>query len=207
MATTTTETASVKLEVALKNLAEAREALVPLVGEYADKGDYRSAKSAMELAQKLDEVTKGIAALVLGQDNGGKLPISQPTNSRWPSSFPTESKDFPFFYAEGDRLVMRGPSRDGTYYEQRIPKPHYDLIARKLHDCQRGGGIVRNQEMLNRAEMPVHEPGLILKLLASKGLLEPLQKGVYSFVDAADVRTAAQSVWDGLPRACTGRFG
>ena len=205
MATTTLETASVKLEVAKHHLAEAREALVPLVGEYAGKGDYRSAQSAMELAQKLDEVTKGLAALVPGQDNGGNLPMSQPTKSRWPSSIPTESKDLPFFYAEGDRLVMRGPSRDGTHYEQRIPKAHYDLIIRKLRDCQQGRGIVRNQEMLNRAEMPVHEPGLILKLLASKGLLEPRQKGVYSFVDAADVRTAAQAVWDGLPRA--GRFG
>jgi hypothetical protein len=183
----------------LESLQHAKEAVVALVGEYAGTGEYRLAQVAVGIAQRIDEEKGAIEGLASGKNNSPKTDYQTSSKPRDP--FPTQSKDLPFFYAEGDRLVMRGPSRNGTYYEQRLPKSHFDLITGKLELLQKRNTVVRNQDLLNRAEMPVHEPGIILKLLARKGVLVTIQKGVYSFANTENVKLSAQTVWDGLRRS------
>lgn len=188
---------SQKLMDVSTNLESARQGLVAVVAECVDSGDYDSAKAAMDIAQRVDDIAKAVKSLL--DTTSGERAGLPPTTGRL-SSFPTEAKDLPFYYADGDRLVMRGPSRDGTYYDQKVPRAHYDLIVAKLCTFRQKSEMVRNQALIDRAEMPVHEPSLILKLLAAEKLLVPLQKGLYVFADVEDFEKAARRVWDNLPR-------
>lgn len=177
-------------------LQEARTLMITLNEKHAQSRNWDAAERALGLARSIDAIENEMG-------NGGDNTMPK-SNSPKP---PNRGPELPYYYVDNDgKLVMRGKSRSRPegYYEQRILKDHYDLIVRKLGRMAQSFNDFYNQDLLDRSEMPVHEPGLIIKLLSKKGLLQEIRKGRYTFLKPQDLLTDASRIWSELPQE---RFG
>jgi hypothetical protein len=167
-------------------VVEAKEGLIALLGALASEGDWDQAERVKTWAKSLDDLAR--------QMGSGKATDLVATR-------PAPNEGLPYFYVDRDqKLVMRARSRDDGYYEHRVIKPHFDLIVRKVAQIHPIGVPFSSQELQNRNEMPVHEPLLIMRLFASKGLVRKLQKGKYVLVDGRGFESGAARLWTDLPR-------
>lgn len=177
-----------KLQKAKDQLRSAKETLIELSLSYAQgSSNWDAAQNLLEWARTIDSIEKRMEVV-----EGHSMPRTASSSPAQPSF---SSQRLPLFYVEHERLIMRGPSRDGGFYEQRVLKSHFDLILRKLSQKSKNANEFSLQELQDRREMPLHEPGIIVRLFTDEGLLEKTQKGRYAFLDPDSFGAKAESLW------------
>ena len=167
-------------------LDEAKTQMIELSTECQSASDWDAAERLITWARSIDAIKQEME----GKSGNGGPSVKQPTGST----------TLPYYYIDNGNLVMRGPSRNGGYYEHRIPKGDYDLIVQKLCEIARSSQDFYTQDLQNRSQMAIHKPSEIVKLLAQKGLLGDVRKGRYAFLKPETFAPDAARVWSELPR-------
>lgn len=180
----------------IDSLAASKQALVDRSSQLTSESRWDEAKRAIEWAKQIDGM---IAAL----SNGNGL-IHQPAVRR--TATDTQStrarRDLPYYYVEdeGDRLVKVGPSRDGGTYEHRVVRKNFELVLSRLRDMAGHTVEFETQRLVDRCDIPGHEPLIVVAVLEKHGLLIRLRRGRWQFADPAGFGRAADAVWQQLSR-------
>lgn len=165
-------------------LRQAQTMMVELSGRCAGtERDWDKAKALLEGARQID----GILALVSGQS------APEP---------PTEAdrRKLPYYYVERDRLVKVGRSRDGSTYEHRVTREHYDLIVSRLKELAKQGRTFETRRLVEQCDVPAHEPLIVVNVLSEQTLLEGLRRGRWSFRSPNGFAEAVSGVWSKMPK-------
>jgi hypothetical protein len=163
-------------------LHRAKAELVRLSNECASGSQFERAQRLLNYAESIGQIE---------MDLGSGFPVR-------PSSL---SAPLHFYVDDANKLVMRAASRTGGSYAHRVPRPHFDQILQKMIALADDGEVAfSSQSLQDSREMPVHEPLLVVRLLAKQGLIERLRKGHFKFRDAAGFAAEARGLWDTLPR-------
>ena len=178
------------LNKVVRSLGEATQHLISLNTSLQSQGRWDEAQRVLGWGRSLGEIAKEIGTMTAHPQ--------APTSLRQPH--PGDGSLL--FYVDRDnKLVMRASSRrNGGFYEHRILKAHYDLVCRKIASMAERGGTFRSQEILDRREMPTHEPLEVIRLFVKEGLLESVKKGTMAFVNHMEFAARATALWSRLPR-------
>jgi hypothetical protein len=187
------------LEAIKTGLKQAEKGLVELIADLSSQARWDWQRRATDWAQQVRSIRDELPN-ALGDAAG--TPAAIPVAKR-PS--PSVTQRLPYFYVDAGDVVLRGPSRTHEFYEHRIPKEHYDLVLDRLADL----AAANHQEVLpsslqDRDEMPIHEPGEVIRLLAQEGLLVKVRRGRYRFKDRDRFASEARKVWSSLPDSLPG---
>jgi hypothetical protein len=161
-------------------LRQAQTMMVELSGRCAGaQRDWDKAKALLDGARQIDNILR----LLTGQ---GPMP---------PPVVPPVGRKLPYYYIEYDKLVKVGRSRDGGTYEHRVTQDHFDLIVTRLGEMARQGRTFETRRLVERCDVPAHEPLLVVNLLGEQGLLESMRRGQWAFRDAQGFGDAVRGVW------------
>jgi len=177
------------------SLAASKQELVNRSNQLAADSRWDEAQTAIEWAKQIDGM---IAAL----SNGNGIPAHQPSIRR-ESPTPTARRthrDLPYYYVEGDRLVKVGPSRDGGTYEHRVTRKNFALVLARLRDMAGETTEFETQRLVDRCDIPGHEPLIVVAVLEKHGLLIKLRRGRWQFADPTGFARASDAAWQKLPR-------
>ena len=108
-------------------------------------------------------------------------------------------RKLPYYYVAYDKLVKVGRRRDGGTYKHRVTREHYDLITSRLCEIAKAGATFETQRLVDRCDVPKHEPPLVVHMLSQQGLLANIRRGRWSFTDQATFPKTVKTVWDHLP--------
>jgi hypothetical protein len=165
-------------------LKQAQTMMVELSGRCAGtQRDWDKAKALLDGARQID----GILSLLSGQR------VAEPPPS-------IDPRKLPYYYVEYDRLVKVGRSREGGTYEHRVTREHYDLIVAQLVELAKQSHTFETQRLLDRCDIPAHEPRIVAKVLDKHGLLDNPRRGQWVFSNREGLADAARGIWSKLPR-------
>jgi hypothetical protein len=154
-------------------------------------GHWDRAQCMLQWARDLDGMLTNL------RQNGAAAPRQVPPALNSPRPKPAK---LPYYAVEGDKLVKIGPSRDGTTYEHRVPRQHFDLIITQLTAIAARDGTFETPDLANRCDIPKHEPLIVLAVLEEQQLLNGVRRGRWAFFNKATFATDVQGVWAALPR-------
>ena len=170
-------------------LTQAQTMMVELSGRSAGtERDWDKAKALLDGARQID----GILAILAGRQAPDAQPAGRP-------SVPDRRK-LPYYYVEHDKLVKVGRSRDGGTYEHRVTREHFDLIVGRLAEMAKQGRAFETRRLVEKCDVPAHEPLIVVNMLGEQGLLDGLRRGRWAFLNADGFAVAVRGVWDKLPR-------
>jgi hypothetical protein len=191
-------------------LTQARDLLLTESQHAASHGDWGTAKTLMELAERADrlrEEVSGPAGL------GGPTPKQEGTQ---PASISGElsaspqlplRQGYPKYLVRDDSLIKRGLQRDRrAVYEHAVPQERYEQILDRLgqlasafaHGKQRPFSIEQIQHGL---DCPRYMTYVVVSMLLRHGLLLRARKGSYTFAAPAAFAATAAALWDQLKGA------
>jgi hypothetical protein len=96
--------------------------------------------------------------------------------------------------------VKVGPSRDGSTYEHRVIREHFDAVIDKLAEIASKTRTFETPELIRECDVPKHEPLIILAVLKQQKLLIGVRRGRWMFTNAETFGVDAQKVWSALPK-------
>lgn len=173
-----------------KTLEQAKQEMVRLSGRCAvTTGEWDRAQSLLQWARELD-------GMILGLKQNG----SSTYKAAAPAPRPARPSKLPYYFVEDDKLVKVGPSRDGGTYEHRVVRKNFDLITQRLMEMSRTGTSFETPDLVNRCDIPKHEPLIVLAVMEEQGLLLNVRRGRWSFSNAASFASDVLRVWTSLPR-------
>lgn len=171
-------------------LKQVKDRMVTLSTRYAgEEGNWDKAQFLMESARQVDEIRHRLS--------NGRTP-SAPRQTCQPPKRPRS--ELPYYYVEGDRLAKDGPSRDGSTYTHRVTRANYEQILAALKEIAESHSTFETQRLVDRCNVPKHEPLLVVDMLRKQGALEKLRRGRWQFVDAKNFEYQADNAWSRLPR-------
>lgn len=169
-------------------LRQAQTMMVELSGRSAGtERDWDKAKALLDGARQID----GILAILAGRQ------APEPPRVR-PSV--DDRRKLPYYYVEHDKLVKVGRSREGGTYEHRVTREHFDLMVGTLAEMAKQGRAFETRRLVEKCDVPAHEPLIVVNMLAEQGLLDRLRRGRWAFTNADGFAVAVRGVWDKLPR-------
>jgi hypothetical protein len=169
-------------------LKQAQTMMVELSGRSAGaERDWDKAKALLDGARQID----GILAILAGRQAPEPSRVRPPVDDR---------RKLPYYYVEHDKLVKVGRRREGGTYEHRVTREHYDLIVGRLAEMAKQGRAFETRRLVEKCDVPAHEPLIVVNLLGEQGLLDCLRRGRWAFPDADGFAVAVRGVWDKLPR-------
>jgi len=174
-------------------LEKAKGQMMESIQTAGQAGRWDRAQWMMEKAKSLDEMIHE-----LRQNGSGHAPLrAAPARATAPQ--PKYDK-LPYYFTESNRLVKIGPSRDGSTYQHRVTRDHFDAMIDKLADIAAKAKTFESPDLINPLDIPKHEPLIILALLEEQKLLINVRRGRWVFTNAEAFRQEAQNVWSKLPR-------
>ena len=87
------------------------------------------------------------------------------------------------YKVEGDRLVEHSVARNGNTYDHVAVDQHVTIVINKLRIMAKNKKTFYTKEVIDRGEMPVHEPRIVLNWIRSLGYLERVKKGQWKFLN------------------------
>ena len=156
-------------------------------------GQWDRAQSMLQWARDLDGMITG-----LEQNGHGSAPIRPSPAVHASKSWPPR---LPYYYTMGNKLVKIGPSRDGTTYDHRVTREHFDLMIAQLVLLAGEGKSFETPDLMGRCDVPKHEPLIILAVLEEQKLVINVRRGRWVFANAETFPADAQRVWSALPRS------
>ena len=172
-------------------LDQAKREMMRSIQTAGSAGQWERGKFLFQCASDIDSMIAGL------QRNGFS---AGPSRAATPAVQPPRPTKLPYFYVDGNKLAKIGPSRDGTTYEHRVIKEHYDLMIEKLAIMAREGKNFETPDFVNRCDIPKHEPLIILAVLEEQKLLVNVRRGRWTFVNPQTFAADVQRVWGALPR-------
>ena len=97
-------------------------------------------------------------------------------------------------------MAKIGPSRDGTTYQHRVTRDHFDLIIARLTEIAASRKTFETTDVVGRLDIPKHEPLIILAVLEEQKLLIGVRRGRWVFINPVTFAADAEQVWNKLPR-------
>jgi len=170
--------------------------------ELVDRSNRLAADSLWDEAQTAIEWAKQLDGMIAALSNGNGVPAHMPTIRREQPTSKTRRphRNLPYYYVEGDRLVKVGPSRDGGTYEHRVTRKNFDLVLARLRDMAGETTEFETQRLVDRCDVPGHEPLIVVAVLEQHGLLIRLRRGRWQFADPAGFARASDAAWQKIPR-------
>src|SRR2546425_2911335 len=165
----------------------------------------RSNQAAMtngqwDRAQFMLQCARDLDGMIIGLRQNGMTPAPvRPAALSSHAPKPRPAK-LPYYCVEGDKLVKVGPSRDGTTYEHRVTREHFDLMIGQLSVLATEGKTFETPDLIKRCDVPKHEPLIILAVLEEQKLLINVRRGRWVFVNVVTFQSDAQRVWAALPK-------
>jgi hypothetical protein len=154
-------------------------------------GQWERGKYLFQCASDIDRMIAGL------QRNGFSPAPARPMMPTTQLSRPTK---LPYFFIEENKLAKLGPSRDGSTYQHNVIREHYDLMIEQLTIMAREGKNFETPDLVNRCDIPKHEPLIMLAVLEEQKLLVNTRRGRWTFVNPETFPTDVQRVWNALPR-------
>jgi hypothetical protein len=163
-------------------LRQAKAELVRMANECSAASQFERAQRLLCHAQSVNEIQRDLETGLVAHH--------------------TLAAGLPHFYVDvADKLVMRATSKRGGQYQHRVRRAHYDLVVGRLAKMIRDGDeFFSTQDLQDRREMPLMEPLQVVRLLAHRGLVEPLRRGHFKFKSPRNFTAEAAALWDALPR-------
>jgi hypothetical protein len=194
----------------ISTLIRARDLLLHESQQAGTQGDWVSAKTLIELAERADQLRKEIPEQATGEAPAWKKETPKPARAIEDDdlgrrSSPPES--YPKYLIRDGALVKRGLQRGGEdVYEHAVPRDRYDQILRQLtkmasafaHAKQRPFGVEQIQRGL---DCPRYMTYVVVSLLMRERFLIRARKGSYTFAAPATFTTDAATLWDRLKGA------
>jgi hypothetical protein len=188
--------AEVILSGLVSTLEKAKRQMMESIQTAGEAGQWNHAEWLIQRAKDLDDMIIGL------RQNGtsADYPHVRPTGAAAPKSRPER---LPYHYIEANKLVKVGPSRDGSTYEHRVVREHFDAVLDKLAEIARKTRTFDTPDLIRRCDVPKHEPLIILAVLKEQNLLINERRGRWVFTNAETFGVDAQRVWSALPRQDT----
>ena len=173
-------------------LGEAKKQMIETSSLLAQSGgDWDAAQRLLARAREIDAIRSDLDNMI----RSGPILFNMPRDRE-----PLHA-NLPYYQIEDDRLVKVGKSRNGGTYKHRVPKEHYDIIVAKLVDFARSGRpYFLTQDLIDRHDMPNHEPNLVINLLEEKAVVRRVTRGRYAFSHREAIQEQAETIWRELPR-------
>lgn len=169
-------------------LEQAQALMVDLSGHCAGADrDWDKAQRLLDGARQVDAILATLRGEAAPAKSGGSI----------------RPRKLPYYYVEDNRLVKVGQSRDRGTYEHRVTREHYDVIQSRLCQMADDSSVFETQRLVDRCDVPRHEPLIVVNMLAEQRLLVNVRRGHWSFADKDAFRSEVARVWSGLPRAST----
>lgn len=176
-------------------LEGAKTALTHSIQEASAAGDWDAAEHLVQWAREVGgmlETVAGVPHPANGRPAFSAVALTASRGSR--------PANLPFHCTEKNKLVKVGASRDGTTYEHRVTREHFDLIIENLATMAQGADAFETTELNQRCDVPRHEPKIVLDVLEEHHLVRNVRRGRWGFTNASGFATEAQAVWSALPR-------
>ncbi len=175
-------------------LQSAKQKMIALSQAAATDGQWHRAQHLLHHASATDSIINGLSRDDDNCDSSLAFPLRSPK--------PGPGK-LPFYYVDRNKLVKVGEkkSRDGSTYEHRTTREHFDLIIKQLSAFASRGKDFETTDLLSKCDVPKHEPGIILAVLRKQKLLSSPRRGQWEFVKASTFASDAQRVWAAIPRS------
>ena len=171
-------------------LGQAKAEMIRLSGHFAGTSQqWDRAQSLLQWAQQVDGIISGITRT-------GPLPTPRATPAL---TTHTSTPRPPYYYIYQGKLVKVGPSRDGGTYEHRVLQEHWNLVLSQLAQMARTSRTFETPDLVNRCDIPKHEPLIVLAVLEEHRLLQNTRRGRWSFANATTFAEAAARVWSSIP--------
>lgn len=174
-------------------LEKAKGQMMDSIQHAGQTGQWDRAQWMIQKAKDLDEMISG-----LRQNGSGHAPL-RPTTAPMQTTPPQYAK-LPHYFTETNKLVKVGPSRDGTTYQHRVTRDHFDAMINKLADIAAKAKQFETPDLTDALDIPKHEPLIVLALLEELKLLINVRRGRWVFANAETFRSESQKVWANLPR-------
>ena len=113
---------------------------------------------------------------------------------------PRKYAKLPYYFTESNKLVKVGPSRDGSTYQHRVTRQHFDEMINRLAEIAAKDRQFETPDLSNAVNIPKHEPLIVLDLLEQRKLLINVRRGRWVFANAETFGDDAQRVWGNLPQ-------
>jgi hypothetical protein len=179
-----------QLNKCLECLEEAKRLMVGLSGQSAVSGqDWDKAQCLLQWARDVDAILQGL-----------RRNKSEPLKIPQTPSGPSIPAKLPYYCIQDDRLVKVGASREGGTYEHRVTRKNFDLVVRQLCEMAAQSRTFETQRLVDRCDIPKHEPLIVVNVLAESSLLLGRRRGRWAFADTTKFPSDVQTVWSELPR-------
>jgi hypothetical protein len=174
-------------------LERAKGLLMESIQQAGQASQWDRAQWMIQKAQELDGMIDGL------RQNGAQLAPLRPATVSLPTPKPRPAK-LPHFYVAGNKLTRIGPSRDGTTYEHRVTREHFDRMVERLAQLAGKSKMFETADLANAVDIPKHEPLVLLGLLEQQNLLMNIRRGRWFFVNPETFKDGAEKLWSTLPR-------
>lgn len=173
-------------------LEKAKGQMMESIQNAGQAGQWDRAQWMVQKAKDLDDMINS-----LRQNGTGHVPL-RPSPEPVQATPPKYAK-LPHFFTEANKLVKVGPSRDGTTYQHRVTREHFDQMASKLADIAAKAKQFETPDLTDVLDVPKHEPLIMLAMLEELKLLINVRRGRWVFTNVETFRAEVQKVWGNLP--------
>lgn len=180
-------------------LEEAKVRLVQLSTAFAGESKWDAARISIDWAKQIDEMTSGLDAITRPKKNGQEATAAHDRVYRQAA----HDDQYPKYYREGNRIVKVGQSRNGSTYTHRVTRPNFDRILAKTLELTRSSREFETQTLVDRCNVPKHEPQIFVRILEKQGLLLNLRRGRWRVANPDTFESSCRGVWDRIPLATT----
>ncbi|MDB5318917.1 MAG: hypothetical protein JWN40_548 [Phycisphaerales bacterium] len=175
--------------LSMSNLNVVEQALMTQSFQFAQVGNYESARKLMGLAERTKLLKSEIEAVdpVVAALMGAPRSVTGADNT------------YPRFWVERDVLRKMGLGRDGkSTYVHGIPKTDFNEVVRKLGELANENETFAVREFVKDVGMPDYHPYIVISVMEELGLLEATKRGTMRFIDRAAFARRATGAWQEL---------
>ena len=174
-------------------LEKAKGQMMQSIQTAGQAGQWDRAQWMIQKAKDLDDMINGLRQN--GNGHASLRPVPGPIQTPKP-----KYDKLPYYFTETNKLVKVGPSRDGSTYQHRVTREHFDVMLNRLAEIAAKDKQFETPDLSEAIDIPKHEPLIMLDLLEQRKLLINVRRGRWVFINAETFREEAQKVWGDLPR-------
>ncbi len=193
------------LTEAVAFLTRARDLLLGQSQSAGGQGNWATAKSLIDLAERADRLREEIPALRMSREGHRPKEESEQESTAaedGATDQTTAQNGYPKYFVRGNNLVKRGLQRSGQdVYEHAVPQDWYEQIFDRLVQMTKAPGKQHPfsiDQVQKGMDCPRYMTYVVVSLLLRVGLIVRARKGSYTFAQPTRFAGQAGALWEQL---------